>query len=107
MVIAIGVGITNTNVSAHSFIWWCKPREVKVVKPVQISEIKKGMPLSKSRCIGHKVLEKGTQLKIQHAASYIWIVQKKGLANDYFKTDRHKYFWVAGNYPKHWYKLIK
>ncbi|WEV39222.1 hypothetical protein OZX58_03005 [Lactobacillus sp. ESL0680] len=107
LAIAIGVGITNTDVSAHSFAWWSRPRKVEVVKPVQISEIKKGVPLYKSHCVGHKVLKKGTQLKIQHAASYIWIVQKKGLANGYFKTDGHKYFWVAGNYPKYWYKLVK
>lgn len=101
----VGLSTVNKTVSAHSFQWWCKPREVEVVKPVRINEIKKGVPLYKSHCVSHKILKKGTRLKIQHAASYTWIVQKEGLANGYFNSGR--YFWETGNNPKHWYKLVK
>ncbi|WEV51869.1 hypothetical protein OZX69_03990 [Lactobacillus sp. ESL0731] len=105
--VAILLGTVNNSsiTSAHSFAWWCKPREVKVVKSVRINKIKKEVPLYKSHCVGHKILKKGTRLKIQHVASYTWIVQKKGLANGYFNSSN--YFWETGNFPKHWYKLVK
>lgn len=106
----LGLSGVSTNVSAHSFSWWCKPREVKVIKPVRINKVKVGNPRAYNHVVAHKTLKKGTKLKIQHVASYTWIIHKKGLADGYFKspkTKAGKYFWETGNYPKKWYKLVK
>ncbi|WEV40528.1 hypothetical protein [Lactobacillus sp. ESL0681] len=102
----LGLSGISTNVSAHSYSWWYKPRKVKVIKPVKAYENKKRFPLYRTIYVRSKTLKVGTELKIEHSMKYEWIMHKKGFADGYFKSNKHKYFWVISK-PKGWYKLVK
>ena len=88
----------------HDYFWWEKPRTVRVTKKHKIYEIQGVIPRYKSYVVKTKTLKKGQIVKIHHAASFLWIVQGKGLANGYASGNDYSRFWVA-NGMKGWYSL--
>lgn len=108
-VLISGIGVATVNqpnmaqaATTHSYYWWEKPRKVRITKNHKIYEIQGVIPRAKSYEIRSKTLKRGSIVKIHHAASFLWIVQGKGLVNNYSKwTGR---FWVA-NGSKGWYSL--
>lgn len=98
----IAFGAIKQTTSAHSFTWWSHPRTVVVTKKTRIYKIKPRYPLYKSRCIKKSWLKKGSKLKINHVASYTWIIHKKGYV-DHFNKPLGQ-FWTA-NRSKGWFKL--
>lgn len=97
--------VNNDNVSAKSWYWWAKPRTVVLTKPRYIYEIQGATPRYKSYEVRKKLLKAGTTLKIQHVASYDWLVTKPGYANGYFKNNQK--FWVMNDSKGDWKKLYK
>lgn len=97
--------VNNDNVSAKSWYWWAKPRTVVLTKPRYIYEIQGATPRYKSYEVRKKLLKAGTTLKIQHVASYDWLVTKPGYANGYFKNNQK--FWVMNDSKGNWKKLYK
>ena len=92
---------SSNNVSAHSWYWWAKkPRTVVLTRPRYIYEIQGTIPRYKSYEIRKKLLKAGTSIKIQHVASYDWIVTKRGYANGYFKKNQK--FWVMNDSKRKW-----
>ena len=92
---------SSNNVSAHSWYWWAKkPRTVVLTRPRYIYEIQGTTPRYKSYEIRKKLLKAGTSIKIQHVASYDWIVTKRGYANGYFKKNQK--FWVMNDSKRKW-----
>lgn len=99
------LGINGNTASAHSWSWWAKPRTVVLTKPRYIYEIQGTTPRYKSYEVRKKLLKAGTTLKIQHVASYDWLVTKRGYANGYFKNNQK--FWVMNDSKGNWKKLYK
>lgn len=99
------LGANGNTVSAHSWSWWAKPRTVVLTKPRYIYEIQGAAPRYKSYEVRKKLLKAGTTLKIQHVASYDWLVTKRGYANGYFKNNQK--FWVMNDSKGNWKKLYK
>lgn len=92
---------SSNNVSAHSWYWWAKkPRTVVLTRPRYIYEIQGTTPRYKSYEIRKKLLKAGTSIKIQHVASYDWIVTNRGYANGYFKKNQK--FWVMNDSKRKW-----
>lgn len=99
------LGINGNTVSAHSWSWWAKPRTIVLTKPRYIYEVQGTTPRYKSYEVRKKLLKAGTTLKIQHVASYDWLVTKPGYANGYFKNNQK--FWVMNDAKGNWKKLYK
>lgn len=74
--------------------------KVKVTKNVRADKLKMGLPLYKIHSVGHKIIKKGTILKVgaptNHWNHEIW---GNGV------NPSHKYVWVI-NKLSGWYKLI-
>lgn len=95
LAVTFGLVTTTQTASAHSYQWWCKPRRVMAIVPHKIYEIQPVTPRYKSYRIRTKTLKPGDEVKIQHVASYTWLVTGKGLSNGYFHSN-NKPFWVTG-----------
>lgn len=88
--------------ASHDYIWWSKPRTVKVTRNHKVYEIQGTIPRCDNYLIRSKTLKRGQIIKIHHTAEQLWIIQKKGWANGYGKENGR--FWVA-NGMKGWYSL--
>lgn len=86
----------------HDYIWWSKPRTVKVTRNHKVYEIQGTIPRCDNYLIRTKTLKRGQIVKIHHTAEQLWVVQKKGWANGYSRGNGR--FWVA-NGMKGWYSL--
>lgn len=101
LVLCSFLAVNSNNVSAKSWYWWAKkPRTIVLTRPRYIYEIQGTTPRYKNYMIRKKLLKAGTTMKIQHVASYDWVITKPGYANGYFKVN--KKFWIIPESKNIW-----